>query len=205
MQRPPRPTSFRHAIRQKLIVWAPPVLITPLKGAVWGFSVCVCASSFFSDKCTRDACGYTISVCKKMYIMRLDRETSNIQCHVVLHVCPGVSVQKQPLTHRTGRGCCRPVPQQKRKVVAFMQIGIRWRFFRGRKPQRGFVIGVRRRMGEVRRGYGEKTGTKFPSLCPDPSCCIFSLLALFSFPILFIPLFLTSMSRLWMWLRLVAR
>lgn len=44
-------------------------------------------------------------------------------------------------------------------------------FFWG-EPQRGFVIGALRRMGEVRRGYGEKTGTKFPSASSQPSCYI---------------------------------
>lgn len=50
------------------------------------------------------------------------------------------------------------------------------------EPQRGFVIGALRRMGEVRRGYGEKTGTKFPSVYPQPSCYIplFSLFPLSS-------------------------
>ncbi len=74
------------------------------------------------------------------------------------------------------------------------------------EPQRGFVIGGLRRMGEVRRGYGEKTGTKFPSAYPEPSCYI-PLLSFFpSFlSSLFIPLFLTSMTRLLIWLRLVAR
>ena len=163
--------------------------------------VCVCGCVCV---CVRLCVCVCVCVCVRLCVCMCVLKQEELRCH-----CEGA---EPLLSYPTGE---RREEEEKKKSVVACCLYANWhpmKVFLGGEPQRGFVIGALRRMGEVRRGYGEKTGTKFPSVSSQPSCYIppLSFFSVFFFsplssPLLFIPLFLTSMTRLLIWLRLVAR
>lgn len=141
------------------------------KGAAWG--VCVYVYAFFINACgSSKVIQYVHRGSRKTYIFTI------MSSYTYAPVC--VLNEEGSRSHRQG-SCCSPIPQEEgKKLLLLCKLAFDEGFLG--EAQRGFVVAVLRRMGEVRRGYGEKTGTKFPSLHPDPSCCILSLFVPFPLP-----------------------
>ena len=146
----------------------------------------MCVNAVFVNACAMLQCIYVVAacvcVCSTTYSMCTEaiiKQVHSSACHsarMLLHVCPKARRIEAPLlreelllSYPTGekKSCC---------LLPLCKLASDEGFLG--ESQRGFVIGLLRRMEEVRRGYGEKTGTKFPSLYPDPSCYIFSLFIL---------------------------